>query len=281
MKKLGERPGVGIMKGIFFVIILGSIAGAMVFNTDLPATAAPYAVVVDPAIEQHILQSTIQIGMFDVDEVGTRGLGTVVRHDGRTLIVTHDHWSYLNGTLHQVEFRNAAGGLMLVLDAAEFRSLIQYRDGGTMVMAVPNALAGFVPASLAAPGVVEAGDSIWMARRKRVGNRTTVEVIGAKVNRVVRSHVPAYLEMVGGEDGAVIPGDSGGGVWMDGRFVANVWSGGVVVDMDRRGEVVEAKGKIQTNRIHAALSPLVDYARVEEVDADSASFDLEMKLFWE
>jgi hypothetical protein len=68
---------------------------------------------------------------------------------------------------------------------------------------------------------------------------------------------------------------------MEGRFVANVWSGGVVVDMDRRGEVVEAKGKTQTNRIHAALSPLVDYARVEGVDADSASFDLEMKLFWE
>jgi len=259
------------------MVIFG--CGAAFMSNQSEAAAAPFTMTADPATTQHISQSTVQIAMYEYDNSGGRGLGTVVWHNGQTAIITHDHWSHLNGNLNVVEFSSAMGELLLVLNAAEFQSLIQYRDGGAMVLAVPAGLTGFVPASLAGTAAVKAGDTVWMARRTPVGDRNTVEVIGAMVDGVKDGNGPAYLQMRGSGNAVVIPGDSGGGVWVNGQLVANVWSGGVVVSQGWFDKLVGSEQVSGTNSINAALNPLGGIGMDVEVVEETAVTPLEGKLF--
>lgn len=178
-----------------------------------------------------ILSSTLQIAMFEhaakegAPESGERGLGTVVSYGGETLILTHDHWAPLTPNLNEVEMRDAQGALLLTLDAATFRSLLIYRDGGTLMLRLPEGLKGLVAATTGAPSVE--GDVVWFARRDAGTGRTTVEVIAGSVTSVDGKGSPASIRLRNLDGSAVIPGDSGGGVWADGKLLGNVWAAGM------------------------------------------------------
>jgi len=214
-----------LQSGLFLLLLAGSAAQ----RTDGGGEASQAFTPRPPAaVEAAILASTLQIAMYEYaqepggPEPGSRGLGTLVAHDGETLIVTHDHWAHLTPTLHEVEIRNAAGHQLLTLDAAAFHALIAYRDGGTMVLRAPAGLDGLVAAGLGAPAVK--GDAIWFARRDPASGRKTVEVIAAAVTAVEHGGGPASMRLRNLDGSAVVPGDSGGGVWANGRLVGNLWA---------------------------------------------------------
>lgn len=210
--------------------------------------------------EATILASTLQIAMFEHAqqagdaEAGSRGLGTVVAHNGQLLIVTHDHWSRLTPGLHEVELRDASGQLLLTLDAHAFRALIVYRDGGTMVLQAPETPGGLIPAK---PSALGGGwDRVWFARRAAGSGDATVEVVAATVSGVEGAAAPARMHLRTADGSALLPGDSGGGVWSNGQLLGNVWAAGIQRTRYFWSEWLGGAATEPSNLVIAALHPL-------------------------
>jgi hypothetical protein len=167
------------------------------------------------------------------------GLGTLVSHNGEIILVTHDHWGPLD-RLGMVQFRNAAGDPLLELDGDTYKNLIRYQDGGTMILgrsasgdrsdyfsaliwtSQANYNKRIVPVEINAGEKVLVGQEITVVRQGRNGSNA-VEFINASVVSIKeRWGQPVYeLRNANGEN--IIPGDSGGGLWLGDRFVGNMW----------------------------------------------------------
>lgn len=214
-----------LQSGLLLLVLSGCAAQKTFAANSGPRTPAPRPAA---AAEAAILASTLQIAMYEYaqepggPEPGSRGLGTLVTDGGETVIVTHDHWAHLTPNLHEVEIRDAAGHLLLTLDAAAFRALIAYHDGGTMVLRAPAGLDGLVAAELGEPAAK--GDAVWFARRDPRSGRVATEVVAAAVTAVESAAQPATVRLRNLDGSAIVPGDSGGGVWADGRLVGNLWA---------------------------------------------------------
>ena len=252
------------MKLKALLLIFGTALIAIVgLHSFSPAEAAPVAAAPDAATAQTIRQSTVQIALYEAAgdsgiEAGGRGLGTLVRRNGQTLIVTHDHWTHITANLSAAEFRSADGRLLLTLSGEAFLSLIRYRDGGTLVLAAPDELASLPVAELDAPAPVEGAnenDVVWVVRRARNNVGTTVEVIGATVQAVQTADGLQRLRLRGADGAVVLEGDSGGGIWQGGRFLGNVWSGGLEIRRTLLGRLLGSTQETKTNLIFAALFP--------------------------
>ncbi len=90
------------------------------------------------------LEATVSITM-DVPKVENptearmrKGLGTMVRHEGEILVITHDHWGELLEIMAFGRLWSPDGEMLLEADGAAFREMIIHRDGGTMVLKVPE-----------------------------------------------------------------------------------------------------------------------------------------------
>jgi hypothetical protein len=198
--------------------------------------------VISRSARQHVLDATLQISMIapnpadDSTEIVARGLGTLAHCDGGSSILTHDHWGGALEDLIKVRFSNAEGQLLEEIDAAEFKSLIRYRDGGTMVIEPPQTIAPDRPAAGAdgpsSPGVaailgdgsdVRHGDVLLVAVRQ-TERRDRVDTVEAKVDILdVEASFPVItLRSLDGKP--IHSGDSGGGVWLNGELVGNLWS---------------------------------------------------------
>jgi hypothetical protein len=186
-------------------------------------------------------------------EPGGDGLGTLVVYGNERLIITHDHWSHLTPNLHEIEFRNAEGKLLLTLDRQSFQTLIVYRDGGTMVLRAPLALNSLVPAMLGTTAGV--GDTVWVARRDPDFGRMAVEVIPATVIMLENGASPSRMRLRNIDGGAVIPGDSGGGVWVNGMLAGNLWAAGFREESGLWDNLFSGPHDEATDLVIAALQP--------------------------
>lgn len=246
------------LKALFLIVGTALIA-VVALHSFSPAEAAPPAATPDAATVQAILQSTVQIALYESAdrsgvEAGGRGLGTLVRRNGQTLIVTHDHWTHITANLSAAEFRSADGRLLLTLSGEAFLSLIRHRDGGTLLLTAPAELPALPAAELDVPAEsTNRSDTVWMARRVRDNGGATVEVVGASVQAIETAGGLQRLRLRGADGAVVLPGDSGGGVWRTGRFLGNVWSGGLEVRRTLLGRLLGNSHETETNLIYAAL----------------------------
>ncbi|MEW5988642.1 MAG: hypothetical protein AB1791_18600 [Chloroflexota bacterium] len=175
---------------------------------------------------QAVRDATVQIRMCIPVAVArfecVDGLGTLVGRPGERLLVTHDHWGRYVTEAVLVEFLDADGALSLELDGDTFRRLVRFRDGGTMIVQAPTALQ---PQGVAALDNEAAGrGDVVLVVHQRPGDEDTVSVLEAVVLAVeTMEGRPVYrLQTANGE--AIVRGDSGGGVWHDGRLVGNLWA---------------------------------------------------------
>jgi len=162
------------------------------------------------------------------------GLGALVTHGEERLIITHDHWSLLDRELGAVQFRDATGELLLEVRLIDFKNLIRYRDGGTMVVEAPENLLlpgegilSWLPAlgltDLDKSEDLSPGSIVLVAQRQR-GDSVGVAVVRAEIERSdQRLGHPVYrLRSLSGQP--IVGGDSGGSVWHEGELVANMWT---------------------------------------------------------
>jgi len=232
-------------KVIFLIGLLISIITTLfVFLPQVAArTIVPEHVVIDEVARQTVLEATVKISFFapaydesgqpkvtvlngrrQTEFTGGTGLGTVARIDQETVIVTHDHWQLLDNPEAIVEFATAGGELLHTISAPEFGDLIRYRDGGTMILNLPDALAGnFQPAVRGDADTVARNDVLLIAyRQSATGDSVGVEAV--VVSRNTRHGGLPVLELTSASGKIVFSGNSGGGVWADGELVANMWS---------------------------------------------------------
>lgn len=182
------------------------------------------------ALDEQILASTIQIELQGKGRIEagkkefytSRGLATLVQYGDHQFLMTHNHWSISTEELKSVVLRNAAGELLMELDGSTFLSLVRYHDAGTMLLAAPPQLPGVIPAPLGDGAVLTAGDDLMLATHD-ADQGNIVNISTAEVKLVETTGFPRQLRLQG-QKTAVARGDSGGGVWYEGKLVGNLWA---------------------------------------------------------
>jgi hypothetical protein len=254
-----KKPKVFLLALLIFTLaVLGlNLAHNQVSAFELEAKS------ISPSEAQIVLGATIQISMFPGDSLealglGQRhpsltealaetdveyryelGLGTLVSCNGEILLITHDHWGSLDD-LGMVQFRNAAGDPLLELGAAAFKALIRYQDGGTMILGKgrngnpSDYLSAMVwssqakyshrihPVELELGKHVGVGDRLIVVRQGRTDS-AAVELLTASVESLQERWGQTVYKLRNEDGEQIMPGDSGGGLWLDGRFVGNMW----------------------------------------------------------
>jgi hypothetical protein len=147
------------------------------------------------------------------------GLGTLVAVNGRSLIVTHDHYSEIDTAVADAIVTDFSGR-EVAMPIADFRKLIRYHNNGIIVLEAP---AGLPPGALPGDGAVaQPGSAVRLVHREATSD--TLAVVEAVVETWIDYRgVPSYtLRNVAGQ--IVTPGNSGGGVWAAGRLVGSIHS---------------------------------------------------------
>ncbi len=205
------------------------------FNMDDPVTAA-------------IFQATVQITQFKqgallapaaVEKTGLAahsvyaevdvayGLGTLVASNGEVLLITHDHWPDYRGIERPdaVQFHDRDGRLLLEMSGDIFSRHVLFRDSGTLIIQPPQELlsGALVPAPLGHIGRVAEGHLVTVVRRLP-GAPSRLDLIQARVEGVDRTTGLPQIELRSLNGETIEPGDSGGGIWLEGAYVGNLWS---------------------------------------------------------
>jgi len=193
---------------------------------------------IDPATEDSILSTTLQIKLFaplpstEIEAEGSeilsksyvmaKGLGTLVRWQGERVIVTHNHWGDMLKNAEYVTIHDAYNKLLVKLALNEFTSLIRYSDPGTLILAAPSGL----PAEAAELGndmTVVSGDILNVVRQNP-DDPDQVEVVQARMIRIKDYKGQPVIKLAILDEVEIIPGDSGGGNWHEGKLVGNTWA---------------------------------------------------------
>ena len=224
---------------------------------------------IDPAARQQILEATVQITLFAplLDETGQpklaevngqqlvqyvvgEGLGTLVSENGRDLIVTHDHWTLLED-MTKATFTNVSGDLLLTATAVEFAQMIQYRDGGTMILALTGNLPG--TAVLSRSETIGQDDVLLLAYRQPETMQVDVVPVLVEELKGYQERPSFYLHSL--HDEAIVGGNSGGGLFANGKLVGNMWITLVTQEVTRATGTAVGPEK-QTSLSIAAQLPL-------------------------
>jgi hypothetical protein len=195
--------------------------------------------VAGPANLAQVQEATVQIWLYaevnDVEDEGgiegikslklRTGLGTLVVHDGKLFILTHDHWRDL-GVVITAQILDETGALIAEVDGHTFRGWVLYRDGGSLLLGPLSILANSAlqPAEMGSPAMVSTGGVLLIAQQVG-GEPGRVGFIQSEVISLGQTQDLLVYNMrsLGGE--AIVQGDSGGGVWYNGKLVGNTWKG--------------------------------------------------------
>ena len=108
------------------------------------------------------------------------------------------------------------------MDLRAFKQLLRYWDGGTMVLAAPEELVSAAPGEAKPPSstALDNGDSVLLA--KPAGNRVVLTTASVVIQTEELGRPAVWLQTTAGRP--VVGGDSGGGVWKNGRLAATTWA---------------------------------------------------------
>lgn len=219
------------IKGVLGIIIITVGVTGLGFFQSFQAHSMKdsYGVKPNQTDQTEILNSTLQIEIsISTDAKGSRtvkgkGLGSLIWDGETTLLVTHNHWGETLQEKAIVKFYDANGQLVKTMSGSEFISLMCYLDGGTLILRSPVEWNGQGhPVVENDPLRVKAGDVVMVAQHEG-SDRMEVILVEAEVEAVTTYRgVPVYrLKDLEGKPAQ--RGDSGGGIWHNGKFVGNLW----------------------------------------------------------
>jgi hypothetical protein len=220
-----------------FGMIMTTILTLQVF---VPAFVAKSQTIpaLDPAIKGEVLNSTVQIIMYaplptnQPDDgqtdcryksyVMAKGFGTMVLWQGEKFIVTHNHWGEMLEDAEYVKIQDAYGNFLVKMGIDEFTSLIRYTDPGTLILDSPAGLPT-TSADLGKDINMVTDDIVTVVRQDPV-NPDQVDISQARVLRMKNYKGLTVVNLAILDDAMLVPGDSGGGIWMNGKLVGNTWA---------------------------------------------------------
>jgi hypothetical protein len=237
------------------VILMMALFSTACQSTTSAQIVKPESASVDPEL---IKSSTLLIVVENIQKSGvTLGydMATLVQCQGEPYLVTHNHWGEMLQDNNIIELRQADYKMIRTIYAKDFKSLVVYQDAGTMVLRPPEGLpSSLTPGSLDTDPQLLAGDTVQVAHWNHP-NRSQMEVSEAVIEESSSlKGEPVYtLRTLDGQP--LHPGDSGGGVWHNGKLIANTWT--VVTKyktVDTAGTVDPASETL-TDISHAAIFP--------------------------
>lgn len=200
----------------------------------------------NPETREQILQTSVQISMVEFvlekvddqageenhDEVWTKvekstsGLGTLVNFQGEIMLISHDHWSLFtsNTAPDLVTFRDANGSLLLEMSGADLLPLIYFHDSGTFILKAPEELADRVSvnAKIGYFETLNPRDIVHVVHRSS-DQENHLSILAAEIigQEIINGVSMLSLRSLNGE--SIEPGDSGGGIWINGQLAGNLW----------------------------------------------------------
>jgi hypothetical protein len=217
---------------------------------DLILSATVQIMIFPPTIAARTANEGVQVTTASQDPVSEtviveQGLGTLVDLSGEIMIVTHNHWTLIEHP-GKVQFSNTLGELLLEINGTAFQELIRYSNAGMLVLASPVELRPDYLAVLAARSKLQVERITKVASVGEVqALRPGVQVVVPHQSREDRNRItllPAVVDSLITEEGlpaiklrslngeVIINGDSGGGIWLDGRLVGDMWKSDVDFD---------------------------------------------------
>ncbi|MEM7117723.1 MAG: hypothetical protein AAF614_35155 [Chloroflexota bacterium] len=180
------------------------------------------------AVPRAMAQATVQMTMIQVQgetRTTARGIGTLMQVDNNLLLVTHDHWPQLQTPMGPdiVFFYDVNGKLLGELNGRSFFQHLLFKDSGTLLLRPPDfVLAQSLPVQMGDLVDLQVGDTVTVMRRQPSNDNQLVSL--AMVVTAVDATIGIPILTLRSLDGSSIePGDSGGGVWLNGRLVGNMW----------------------------------------------------------
>jgi hypothetical protein len=186
---------------------------------------------IEPEIAKDILNNTVQIRMFaplpsngQTDNqtfVMAQGLGSLALWQGKNIIVTHNHWGAMLEDAEYAQILDTQGRMLLKLGIVELKALILYRDPGTMILAAP---VGHPAGSTLDEQIsMQTGDVVTLVHQA-ADDPNRINLLQAKVVYSKNYKGQLVYKLAIADDGKIIPGDSGGGIWLDGKLMGNMWA---------------------------------------------------------
>jgi hypothetical protein len=211
---------------------------------------------IDPA---QIMNSTLLIVVENIEANRVTlayDLASLVEYEGQTYLVTHNHWENMLKDENVLVLRDAEYHMIRTMFGSDFKKLIRYQDAGTMVLRVPDGISEALTAgNLDTAPRLKPGDTVQVAHWS-YPNRDHLEVSDAVVvdQSILKEASVVTLRSLDGQ--TLHPGDSGGGVWYNGKLIANTWT--VLTDVsttvDSTGTAIAASETL-TDLSHAAIFP--------------------------
>jgi hypothetical protein len=213
--------------------------GQLILEATIQISVYPSESLEALGVDQQQISLNEALSTADVEYRYELGLGTLVSHNSEIILITHDHWSPID-QLGMVQFRNAAGDPLLELDGATFINLIRYQDCGTMILGRSpggdrsdylSALVSIsqakynrriVPTELGKDESIYEGETLIIVRQGRNGSKA-VELMEVSVESIGERWEQLVYKLRSEAGGNIMPGDSGGGLWLGDRFVGNIW----------------------------------------------------------
>jgi hypothetical protein len=232
---------------IIFVALIGGLLLQVSATQAQEADTQPVAIlaVQSEQLLAATLQISVQARIAGEDSVGY-GLGTLVRSQGKILILTHNHWGPVLDDLSLIEFRDARGNLLIRTMGREINNLIRYQDEGTLVLAAPPALLDKIdPAAALTAGLATRAQKnavVQIAYRlPDQRDRVALQEAVVELNGQCPGEI-ACLKLRSLDGQPLQKGDSGGGVFLNGALVANNW---ISVTADTPQEIADAGALLQ------------------------------------
>lgn len=191
---------------------------------------------IDPAFAATILRTTVQIKLYIPKQdlqtysiprayILADSLGTLAKWQGETVIVTHNHWDSMLNEAEFVLILDSQGNITHELSGIDFRALVRYQNTGTMILAAPACqVEGCYPylADIGDQEDVAPGDFVVFVHQAAVEDYRLASH-PAQVAALSQYKATGVFKLRSLEGQKIIAGDSGGGIWFDGRLVGNIW----------------------------------------------------------
>ncbi len=180
---------------------------------------------------QQIMNATLQINMEipymdnNVTNAMLRanGLGSLVYWRGETLLVTHNHWGSVLQEQAVVGLYDAEGRMVKTMSGSEFISLMVYLDAGTLIFRSPVELKGQPQLVLERdPIPLQAGDVVMVVQHEGPEQKG-VTLVETEIEAVTTFRGLPVYQLRNLEGQPAQRGDSGGGLWHEGKLVGNLW----------------------------------------------------------
>jgi hypothetical protein len=226
------------MTGRIFKLVAAGLISLVIFValSSVNAVHGQAQPKVDPALEAYILQASVQIHLFapyTQPQVNSNarqyimavGLGTFSELEGEMVIVTHNHWGAALEEAEFVRFYDAQGKQLLELSGTDLRALVCSQDAGTLILIAPQSLVKYQSTSLARigePNKVASGSILVIAHQAPEQNGRITLYAARADSPASYKNVPVF-KIHSLDNWPIVAGDSGGGIWLDGQLVGNMW----------------------------------------------------------